>query len=114
MYEEAIAAHHKAIEANPEGPFGVQLAHAYAVAGRRTEARETLLKLGETTRRRFAPWVAGVHAVLGEEEQAFRWLEVAYDERDGCLPMIRTTAGFDALRDDARFQDLLRRMNLPE
>ena len=51
---------------------------------------------------------------LGEEEQAFRWLEVAYDERDGWLPMIRTTAEFDALRDDPRFQDLLKRMNLPE
>jgi len=46
-------------------------------------------------------------------DQAFEWLERAYEERDGILVYLNAAPFFDSLRDDdPRFQDLLLRMNL--
>jgi len=51
-------------------------------------------------------------AYLGEKDQAFEWLEKAYEERDGVMLYLKGLPLFDPLRDDPRFTDLLRRMNL--
>ena len=51
-------------------------------------------------------------AHLGEKDQAFEWLERAYEEREALLMYLKGSPLFDPLRDDPRFQDLLRRMNL--
>ena len=56
--------------------------------------------------------IAVIHGKLGEMDQAFEWLERAYEERDGILVYLNAAPFFDPLRDDLRFQDLLRRMNL--
>jgi serine/threonine protein kinase/Tfp pilus assembly protein PilF len=53
-----------------------------------------------------------IYAALGEKDQAFEWLEKAYDEHDGQLLTFTRHPAFDPIRDDPRFQDLLRRMNL--
>ena len=55
---------------------------------------------------------AEYHAQLGEKDQAFEWLETAYDQRDGQLSFLNVMPLWDPLRDDPRFHDLLRRMNL--
>ncbi len=54
---------------------------------------------------------AEIHAQLGEKDQAFEWLEKAYEERQGWLIWLKSQPHLDPLRDDPRFQDLLRRMN---
>ncbi len=56
--------------------------------------------------------VASYYARLGEKDQAFVWLEKAYEEREGAMISLNVLLGFDPLRDDPRFTDLLRRMNL--
>jgi hypothetical protein len=48
-----------------------------------------------------------------EYDEALEWLERAFETRDPNMPYI-TLPVFDPLRSDPRFQDLLRRMNLPE
>ena len=56
--------------------------------------------------------IAGLYALAGENDQAFEWLKRAYK-----LPLLVgffTDARFDSLRDDPRFGDLLRKLNLPE
>ena len=54
---------------------------------------------------------AGIYSQLGEKDEAFKWLEEAYEEHDlGLNTNVRPE--YDPLRDDPRFQDLLRRMNL--
>ena len=76
---------------------------------------------------RDAPWLerqlADVDAVIHlaallppatEKQPALAWLENAYVERNRGLPFIKCDLAFDKLRDDPHFQDLLRRMNLPE
>ena len=51
---------------------------------------------------------------MGEKDEAFRWLEIAYKERHGFLPFLRDNSGFSPLRSDPRLQDLVRRMHAPQ
>ena len=110
MYEEAIAAHQKVAEVAP--PWKWALGCTYAAAGRTDEARKLLdeLKEQEVTRWR-AYWLAELHTALGEKDEAFRWLN--YEHLHAWVPWVRVIPEFEPLRDDPRFQDLLRRMNLP-
>jgi hypothetical protein len=55
-----------------------------------------------------------VYAGLGEKDQAFAWLEKAFQDRSSLLVDLRVEFPFASLHDDPRFKDLLRRMNLPE
>ena len=57
--------------------------------------------------------LATICGALGELEQAFAWLEQAYEERAGLLVFVKVSLHFDPLRGDPRFQALLRRMNFP-
>jgi TolB-like protein/DNA-binding winged helix-turn-helix (wHTH) protein len=56
--------------------------------------------------------VAGWYALLDDKDQAFAWLEKAYEEHDPWLPMDLAAPQFDRLNSDVRFQDLLRRIGL--
>jgi hypothetical protein len=57
--------------------------------------------------------VAVMNIRIGEHQRALDWLERAYEARDPNLPSINNREAFDMLRDQPRFQALLRRMNLP-
>jgi TolB-like protein len=57
---------------------------------------------------------AKIYAQLGDKEQAFAWLEKAYEQHDGRIYTLKVEPLLDPLRSDSRFQDLLRRLNFPE
>ena len=59
-------------------------------------------------------YIAMYYGQLGDKDQAFAWLEKAYERHDGPLFRLKVEPGWDPLRDDPRFQDLLRRMKFPE
>jgi TolB-like protein/DNA-binding winged helix-turn-helix (wHTH) protein/Flp pilus assembly protein TadD len=88
------------------------LARAFAVSGRRTEAIQLLgdLKKRSSVSYSNASEIAVVYAALGDNDQAMTWLEKGYEERFN--PSVLLRPGFDALRADARFQDLERRVGL--
>ena len=56
---------------------------------------------------------AVVYVGLGDKEQAFAWLEKAYEERTNFLAYLKVQTTFDPLRSDPRFADLVRRVGLP-
>jgi hypothetical protein len=56
--------------------------------------------------------MAMIYIGLGEREQAFAWLEKAYDERAWQLGFLKVEPIFDPLRSDSRFTNLMRRVNL--
>jgi hypothetical protein len=56
--------------------------------------------------------VANAYLCAGDKEQTFEWLERAYRDGDRNMPYLGLPV-FDSIRSDPRFQDLLRRMNLP-
>ena len=53
-----------------------------------------------------------INAYLGDKDQAMRWLEEGYEEHEFSMTKLNVAPEWDPLRDDPRFQDLLRRMNL--
>ena len=59
-------------------------------------------------------FIAMMYAHADEKDEAFHWLDTAYDERDPLLVYLNVSPDFDDLRPDFRFQVLLRRMNFPE
>jgi TolB-like protein/DNA-binding winged helix-turn-helix (wHTH) protein/Flp pilus assembly protein TadD len=57
---------------------------------------------------------ATVYAFRGESDEAFKWLDRAYDQRDTLLHGIKYRTEFDKLHDDPRYMAFLKKMNLPE
>jgi hypothetical protein len=92
------------------------LGHGYAVAGQQAAAREVLDKLLVRSKTGYvSPYeIAVIYAGMGDKDRAFEWLEKAYEERVSLLVYFRMDPRIWSLRSDARFQELLRRMNFPE
>ena len=115
LYEEAVPYRQQQLTllgASVKDIAGI--AEAYAISGSEGYWRWLLNAVTEAVNRgEFVDPTnfAGLHARLGEKEKAFEWLEKAYNEREG-LVYIKVHPSYDPLRDDPRFQDLLRRMNL--
>jgi len=112
MYEEAIEAHQKAAAINPGWKWGLGL--SYALAGRRDEALEVVAELESQPRPWYSWGIAEIYAALGEKDDAIRWLEAAYQQRHSYLPWLRWNPLYGPLSDDPRFDDIARRMKLPE
>ena len=113
---EAIAEFQQAVKLSPNViDYKGGLGYAYARAGKRAEAHNVLDELKEQSKRRYVPWfyIAAVYAGLDEKEQALACLETAYQRREQGLAVMKREPMFDPLRADPRYQDLLRRMNLP-
>ncbi|MGH9839901.1 MAG: winged helix-turn-helix domain-containing protein [Blastocatellia bacterium] len=113
-YNEAIAVFEQARSEANLIHILPHLAHAYAIAGRRAEAEQALAELHAQAERQYVSPFAFVHiyAGLGEVDQAFEWLERAYQARDPKLHYLKVHPRWDSLRADPRFDDLLRRMGL--
>jgi tetratricopeptide (TPR) repeat protein len=115
-FDEAISAAKKAVRLLSRSPYTLsRLAAAYAAAGRREETEQVLEELREISNTRYvSPYlVATVYANLGERERAFADLERALSIRDGRLVWLGVDPSLDSLRQDARFQNLLRETNHP-
>jgi hypothetical protein len=56
---------------------------------------------------------AMVYAYLNDMDNAFHWLEVAYEERDYWLISLKLSPDWDKFRGDPRFNDMLNLMNIP-
>jgi tetratricopeptide (TPR) repeat protein len=115
--QEGVALLTRARELYPETPFVLtHIAVCHANAGQVDEARRFLGELEEWERTEYVDPVnlAAVHVSLGEEDEAFTWLERGYEVRAFLLTQLRTLRGIDPLRSDPRYDDLLRRINHPE
>lgn len=90
------------------------LIRAYAHAGRRADAFRLLAELKKRKQAGYVPAGAFVNAYLGlgEDKEAFAWLEQGYREHSNILQWLKVHPYFDPLRDDPRFKDLVRRVGL--
>jgi tetratricopeptide (TPR) repeat protein len=111
MYAEALAEYKKLGEPSASATLGYVL----AVSGRRSQA----LKVLENVRRLSAEQYIGpfrmaiLYAGLGDKDLALESLEKAYEQRSAGMHLLKIEPWFNGLRDDPRFQSLLRRMNFP-
>jgi len=116
-YGEAIAEFQKAISLAGGTPTNLAaLAHAYARSGKASDARKVAELLGALSHRTYVPSyeMAIVSTALGNQTEAFTWLEKGYRERDGYLWLwLNVDPRFDPLRPSPRFMALVDNMHLP-
>jgi tetratricopeptide (TPR) repeat protein len=115
---EAISEYQKAVElSNGDQDAEASLANAYAAIGKRAEAEKIQRDFERKSKDGYvSPYiVATIYAGLGEKDRAFQFLEKSYDERSPDISWhLKADLRIDNLRSDPRFQDLVRRVGLPQ
>jgi eukaryotic-like serine/threonine-protein kinase len=115
-YDLAISAGEKGVNLSGGSPLmRAALAQSYAEAGRPKDARQILDDLTKLAQHKYvAPhFFAGIHIGLQEKDRAIEYLEKSYEEHCHWLIYLHIDPSMDSLRDNSRFQDLLRRVGLP-
>jgi eukaryotic-like serine/threonine-protein kinase len=116
-YDLAIAAGEKGVSLSGGSPLmRAALAHTCGEAGRTKDALQMLDDLVKLAKDKYvAPhFFAGIHLGLGDDRRAIEYLEKSREERSHWPIYLHIDPSMDALRDKPRFQDLLRRMSLPQ
>ena len=115
-FPEAIAALKQAISLEGTTEVWSSLGHAYAVSGKSEEAQKVIEHLNELSVHQYvAPYnFAVIYAGLGEKDEAFVWLNRAYQERSYLLTYLTVDERLDNLHSDPRFDELRRRIGLPK
>ncbi|HEV1993322.1 MAG TPA: winged helix-turn-helix domain-containing protein [Candidatus Acidoferrum sp.] len=115
MFAEALAEAENVRRVHGEGPWNWStLAYVHGRAGQPAEARHALENLKKQNRHQEIDQaaLAWAYIALGDNEQAFGWLEKAYSQHSNAMITLKVEPGYDPLRSDPRFQDLLRRVGL--
>ena len=115
MFDQAISELQAGMRLSNDSPFALaKLGHGYALAGRCEEAKAVLKQLHAVARERYvSPYdIAMVHVGLQENDEAFVWLQRAFEQKSLWLGYLNVEPQLDAQRSDRRFQDLLRRIGL--
>jgi TolB-like protein/Flp pilus assembly protein TadD len=115
LHDEAAAAFRESIAVSASPALATAgLGVVAAARGRTADALAVIADLTVQSKTRYVSPVAFamVHAALGDNDAAFRWLDRAYDERRGWLCYLKVEPLLDGLRTDPRFARLLERMRL--
>ena len=113
MYREAIAARQMRRKlAGYDAEETAALREAAAAASARMYWQKRLDQDLEESKRELSAGIdmAEIYAQLGEKDEAFKWLEKAYEERSAMMVYLKVLPNLDPLRSDPRFADLLRRV----
>jgi len=88
------------------------LGYAYGRVGRIHDAEKELAILKTASRTRYvaASWVAVVYIALGDENEAFSWLQKSYEDRSEHMLYLNVEPLVDPLRKDPRFGSLVQRV----
>jgi tetratricopeptide (TPR) repeat protein len=114
MYKEALEVWKASYAARGDREAEEALARGFAEDGYRGALQRAAETLAVRSRTSYVPpWQIGtLYTRAGQKDEALEWLEKAYEAHDQNMPYIAVDPIFDILRDDPRFQDLLRRMRL--
>jgi serine/threonine-protein kinase len=116
-YQEGITELNKTRAQSAEWPLTMaSLAYAHAVSGNQVEAETILGEMRELgTKGHVDPYfIAIVYSGLGDNDQAFGWLDQAVEERSKEIPLLKVEPKLDGLRSDPRFNTLLRKVGLEQ
>jgi hypothetical protein len=83
--------------------------------GDQAKAREILTEIEKVSKPLYSPWAfwcAMIHALLGEQNSVFEWLDKACAAREPALIFLTQAPDFENLHDDPRFRELARRIGL--
>jgi len=116
MYAEAVAEAHRATELSNSQTVSLSFeAVALARWGKKTEAQtilEKMLKMGDGKDRWVPPsHIALIYAALGNNDEAFTWLDKAFEQHDPKLAFLKVERKWDPIRSDPRFAVVMKRAN---
>jgi len=117
MYGEAISLAEQWLQTDPTNQFPLRDAGiAYAKAARPAKAQEMISKFKEIAKTRYVATcrIASIYGALGEMDKAFEELQIAFEVRDWEVFRMNVDPYFSSLRDDPRYKEMLKRLNLPE
>jgi eukaryotic-like serine/threonine-protein kinase len=116
--QQAVAEYQRAVDLSQgDSDPTAGLAHAYATLGKRTETEKILAELQQQSKRAYvSPYmIAVIYAGLGQKDKALEFLEKGYEVKaPDIIYFLRADLRLDPLRQDPRFQDLLRRVPFPQ
>ena len=115
MYDQAVSEYSKSARLSGFPPEELaQMNEAYAKSGWKAYVQAVLdhSRRERTQTPQFV--IAGYHLRLGQTEEAIASLQKAYEQRDFRMTMLSVDFGFDSIRSDPRFVDLVRKVGLPE
>jgi len=113
MYPEAIAEFEKVQKALPGWPVAIAATGwVYGRSGKREDARRILAELNAQSKKRYvsAYAIALVHAGLADKVQTFRFLNLGLQERTNWIVWTAVDPRWQPVRQDTRFQELLRKI----
>jgi TolB-like protein/DNA-binding winged helix-turn-helix (wHTH) protein/Tfp pilus assembly protein PilF len=117
MLDQAMVEYQATDSALPDWPVTVAgIGNLQGYAKKDGDARLTLARLDNMSKTKYVtPYgVALVYAGMGDKDQAFRWLEKAFDDRANWLVWLRFDPRWDSIRSDPRYTDLVRRIGNPD
>lgn len=110
-FDEAIASHRKAAAVMPDLSWG--LAQTYALAGRHDDARNIAAQVAKRGRPKDLLMLGAIHSALGDQDEALRWVEAAYEARVDWFPWIANPSLVGSLHGNPRFDQIVGRLDLP-
>ena len=115
MYDESLAISGK-LENVSSYRTRAQRGISHTLAGRREEALRVVDEWKQAERSDYVMiyWLAATYALLGDTDAAFAELEKSFQHRDWFLQRLKTDPFMQPLRDDPRYRQVLKRLNLPE
>jgi TolB-like protein/Flp pilus assembly protein TadD len=114
-FQEALDEYQRAREIAGDTPqITAHMAHVMAVSGKRSEALAALAELQERAKRQYVPPydIALIYTGLGDNDNAFAWLEKAYEDHSTEMIYFKVEPMLTSLRPDGRYRSILRRMGL--
>jgi tetratricopeptide (TPR) repeat protein len=115
MFEEAVREYQAAFHAWGETKIADAIGRAYSASGYKAAMHiiiDRISKGSTAVRSRF--FAARIAAAIGDKERAMALLEKAYEEKDEEVAFAAVIAMFDNMRSDPRFQELMRRLHIPD
>jgi len=117
MYPEALAEYQKGVALDSKDEWSLSgMGWVYALMHDRRKAEEIIRRLRQDARERpdLALEIAIIYSALGEKNEAFDWLENAYQNRDGGLMLVNSYWYFEQIRSDPRYAEFVKKIGLPE
>jgi tetratricopeptide (TPR) repeat protein len=113
--DEALALITRSVELSGRTPFFIQgVGYVHASAGRRDLAESILAQLREIQAKAYVSpvFTALIHFRLGQADRGFEWLDTAFAEGDHWLEFVKVFPGFDSVRADPRYAELVAKLGL--
>jgi len=115
--QEALENFNRAVDySDGKGWYQAGVIITLSSLGQKQEAKKLLLELSEDSSIIKIPalGMAVAYMYLDDKDKAFFWLDKAYENRDFWMVSLQADPGWDKIRNDPRFHELLEKMNFPD